>query len=157
MAAFFLEETPVNLIRGQYLKGAKHMDISAFDTRSMDEYAAEARAAYGHTDAYKEYQQRFLGKSAAQQNAAAQGMMALLTRFGAHLGEAPESPDVQALVAQLQSYVTKNFYTCTDEILASYANMYDGDGRFTRNIDDAGGKGTAALAAAAIRHYVSMN
>lgn len=150
-------ENIISLVSGLCLRGMNHLDLAAFDTRSIDQYAQEVRDSYGTTQAYKEYQQRFLGKSAAQQNAAAQGMMALLTRFGAHLGEAPESPDVQALVAQLQSYVTENFYTCTDEILASYANMYDGDGRFTRNIDDAGGKGTAALAAAAIRHYVSMN
>lgn len=150
-------ENIIDMTRGLCLMGTKHLNLSAFDTRRIDEYAAEARASYGKTAAYEEYEQRFLGRSAADQNAAAQGMMALIARFGAHLGESPECPEVQTLVGQLQEYVTEHFYTCTNEILASYADMYDGDGRFTRNIDQAGGEGTAALAAAAIRHYVRNN
>ena len=150
-------ENIIDMTRGLCLMGTKHLNLSAFDTRRIDEYAAEARASYGKTAAYDEYEQRFLGRSAADQNAAAQGMMALIARFGAHLSESPECPEVQTLVGQLQEYVTEHFYTCTNEILASYADMYDGDGRFTRNIDQAGGEGTAALAAAAIRHYVRNN
>ncbi|MBR2717769.1 MAG: MerR family transcriptional regulator [Clostridia bacterium] len=150
-------ENIIDMTRGLCLMGTKHLNLSAFDTRRIDEYAAEARASYGKTAAYEEYERRFLGRSAADQNAAAQGMMALIARFGAHLGESPECPEVQTLVGQLQEYVTEHFYTCTNEILASYADMYDGDGRFTRNIDQAGGEGTAALAAAAIRHYVRNN
>lgn len=150
-------ENIIDMTRGLCLVGTKHLNLSAFDTRRIDEYAAEARASYGKTAAYEEYERRFLGRSAADQNAAAQGMMALIARFGAHLGESPECPEVQTLVGQLQEYVTEHFYTCTNEILASYADMYDGDGRFTRNIDQAGGEGTAALAAAAIRHYVRNN
>lgn len=150
-------ENIINLTRGLCLVGTKKLDLSAFNTNHIDEYAAEARASYGKTAAYQEYEQRFLSRNTADQSAVSQGFMALLARFGAHLGESPDRPEVQALVSQLQAYVTEHFYTCTNEILASYADLYEGDGRFTRNIDNAGGEGTAALAAAAIRHFVQHN
>jgi len=137
--------------------GTNNLNLTGFDHKQIDDYAAQAKATYGQTEAYKEYEKRFLTQDKASQNQASQAFMALLSRFGAHLGEAPECPEVQALVAQLQAFVTEHFYTCTDEILASFANLYDGGGSFTRNIDAAGGEGTAALAAAAIRHYVRGN
>ncbi|MBE5804858.1 MAG: MerR family transcriptional regulator [Clostridiales bacterium] len=146
-------ENLIDLTRGLCTVGTNHLDFSAFDHRSIDEYAAEARATYGKTAAYKEYEQRFLSRSEDDQSAASQEFMALLGRFGTHLGEAPDSPEVQALVGQLQGFITEHFYTCTDQILASFANLYDGGGRFTQSIDKAGGPGTAALAAQAIRCY----
>ena len=133
--------------------GTNHLDFTGFDHKQIDEYAAQAKATYGKTEAYKEYEQRFLTQDSSRQAQTGQDFMALLSRFGAHLGEAPESPEVQALVAELQAYITEHFYTCTDQILASFANLYDGGGSFTQNIDKAGGSGTAALAAQAIRHY----
>lgn len=147
-------ENLIDLTRGLCIVGTKNLDFSSFDTRQIDEYAAEARATYGKTDAFKEYEQRFLTKDTDAQSRISQDFMALLARFGAHLGEAPETPEVQALVEQLQDFITEHFYTCTNQILASFADMYDGGGRFTENIDKAGGSGTAALAAQAIRHYV---
>ncbi len=48
-------------------------------------------------------------------------------------------PDVQAQVANLQAYITENFYTCTKEILQNLGLMYVEDERFTTNIDRAGG------------------
>lgn len=150
-------ENLIDLTRGLCLVGTKHLDFSSFDTSRIDEYAAQARATYGKTDAYKEYEQRFLAQSSEQQSSAAQGFMALLSRFGTHLGEDPASAEVQLLVTQLQGYITEHFYTCTDQILASFANLYDGGGSFTRNIDKLGGAGTAALAAQAIRIYTQKN
>lgn len=150
-------ENLIDLTRGLCLMGTNNLNLTGFDHKQIDDYAAQAKATYGQTAAYKEYEKRFLTQDKASQNQASQAFMALLSRFGAHLGEAPECPEVQALVAQLQAFVTEHFYTCTDEILASFANLYDGGGSFTRNIDAAGGEGTAALAAAAIRHYVRGN
>lgn len=146
-------ENLIDLTRGLCLMGTNHLDFTGFDHKQIDEYAAQAKATYGKTEAYKEYEQRFLTQDSARQAQTGQDFMALLSRFGAHLGEAPESPEVQALVAELQAYITEHFYTCTDQILASFANLYDGGGSFTQNIDKAGGSGTAALAAQAIRHY----
>ena len=55
------------------------------------------------------------------------------------------------LVEKLRGYITEHYYTCTDEILRGLAAMYAGGGSMTENIDAAGGPGTGAFIAAAIR------
>ena len=59
------------------------------------------------------------------------------------------SPEVQSLVVKLQEYITQNYYTCTNEILAGLGKMYACDGRFKKNIDKYG-EGTAEFVAEAI-------
>ena len=51
----------------------------------------------------------------------------------------------------ISDYITEHFYTCSDEILFSLGQMYAGGGEFMANIDKAGGEGTAAFVAEAIR------
>ena len=59
------------------------------------------------------------------------------------------SPEVQTLVVKLQDYLTQNYYTCTNEILAGLGKMYVADERFKKNIDKYG-DGTAEFASKAI-------
>ena len=66
---------------------------------------------------------------------------------------AANSPEMQSLVVKLQEYITENYYTCTDEILAGLGRMYTCDERFKKNIDKYG-KGTAEFEAEGIRIYV---
>ena len=139
------------LARGLKAKGMKHMDFSAFDTRKIDDYAAQAKAAWGKTDAWKEYESR--GKSAEDDKQSGEKLMALFTEFGKHRNIDPASAEAKTMVQQLQDFITANFYTCTVPVLRGLADMYDGGGDFTRNIDKAGGEGTAAFVAAAIRIY----
>ena len=139
------------LARGLKAKGMKHMDFSAFDTRKIDDYAAQAKAAWGKTDAWKEYEAR--GKSTEDNQQSGEKLMALFTEFGKHRNIDPASIEAMAMVQQLQDFITANFYTCTVPVLRGLADMYDGGGDFTRNIDKAGGEGTAAFVAAAIRIY----
>ena len=139
------------LARGLKAKGLKHMDFSAFDTRKIDDYAAQAKAAWGKTDAWKEYESR--GKSAEDDKQSGEKLMALFTESGKRRDIDPACDEAQAMVKQLQNFITANFYTCTVPVLRGLADMYDGGGDFTRNIDQAGGEGTAAFVAAAIRIY----
>ena len=139
------------LARGLKAKGMKHMDFSAFDTRKIDDYAAQAKAAWGKTDAWKEYEAR--GKSTEDNQQSGEKLMALFTEFGKHRNIDPASAEAKTMVQQLQDFITANFYTCTVPVLRGLADMYDGGGDFTRNIDKAGGEGTAAFVAAAIRIY----
>ena len=64
-------------------------------------------------------------------------------------GFVANSPKVQSLVVKLRDYITKNYYTCTDEILAGLGKMYVADERFIKNIDKFG-EGTAEFANRAI-------
>ena len=67
-------------------------------------------------------------------------------------GATPDSAEAQAAVEALQTHITKNFYTCTKEILAGLGQMYTADERFKANIESHGA-GTADFAAAAIAIY----
>ena len=141
------------LAKGMKLKGLNHMDFSAFDARKIDDYTAQAKAAWGKTDAWKEYEQR--GNTREQNKQSGDALMALIASFGQHRELDPASAEAQAMVQQLQDFITANFYTCTVPVLRGLADMYDGGGDFTRNIDKAGGEGTAAFLANAMRIYCS--
>ena len=67
-------------------------------------------------------------------------------------GHAADSKEAQALVKELQNYITENYYTCTDEILAGLGQMYVTDERFKNNIDQYA-LGTATFVDQAIATY----
>lgn len=144
-------ENLILLAKGMKLKGLNHMDFSAFDSRKIDDYAAQAKAAWSNTDAWKEYESR--GNTREQNQASGEAMMALFTDFGKRRDIDPACDEAQAMVLQLRDFITANFYTCTTPVLRGLADMYDGGGDFTRNIDKAGGPGTAAFLASAMRIY----
>ena len=139
------------LAKGLKTKGLNHMDFSAFDTRKIDDYTAQAKAAWGKTDAWKEYESR--GKTREQNQQSGEALMALFADFGKHRDIAPASEEAQAMVQQLRDFITANYYTCTVPVLTGLAAMYDAGGDFTANIDKAGGQGTAAFIAQAMRIY----
>ena len=80
--------------------------------------------------------------------------MAIFAEFAAlkNDGFAPNSPKMQSLVVKLQDFITRNYYTCTDDILTGLGKMYACDERFKKNIDKYGA-GTAELASKAIAIY----
>jgi len=142
-------------VRGIGVKNMKNMDFSAFDAKKLDEYAAQAKAAWGKTEAYKEFEEKEKGRTKEQSDQIAEGMMALFTEFGLMMkdGKNAESDEVQAQVEKLQEYITEHYYTCTKKILAGLGKMYNGGGSMTENIDKFGGEGTADFAAKAIEVY----
>ena len=138
------------------LKGEKDMDFSAFDTKKMEEYAAQAKAAWGDTHAYHEFEEKSKGRTMNQQQDINTQMMGIFAEFGQLREKDPASEEAQALVKKLQDFITKHFYTCTDEILASLGQMYAAGGEFTENIDKAGGTGTAEFSGKAIEIYTKQ-
>ena len=56
---------------------------------------------------------------------------------------------MQSLVVKLQDFITENYYTCTDEILAGLGNINACNERFKKNIDKYGAE-TAQFASEAI-------
>ena len=130
------------------------LGFEAFDTRKIDEYAAQAKDSWGKTDAWKEYEQKSAGRSREEEIILGERMMAIFAEFGQVIDKGPESKEAQMLMKKLQNYITENFYTCTDEILESLGLMYAGGGDMTANIDKMGGEGTAAFANEAIEAYI---
>ena len=133
--------------------GVISMNFKPFDTTRQDRYAAEAKAKWGKTDAYKEFAQKTAGQSAQDQQSAGEGLMAIFTEIGKIRSLSPESAEAQALVAKLQQYITDHFYTCTPQILRGLGQMYIAGDEMTRNIDTAGGPGTAEFAHKAIEFF----
>ena len=146
-------ENLIDLARGIKLLGVRHLKFDAFDTKKIDEYAAQAKASWGDTPAYKEFEEKSKGRTKEQDRDISLGMMDIFAEFGAIRTMDPASEEAQALVKKLQDYITENFYTCTDEILNGLGKMYSGGGEFTKNIDSYGGEGTAEFAHQAIEIY----
>ena len=146
-------ENLIRLARETKEKGGKIMSFEAFDNKKMDEYAARARASWGGTDAYKEFERKAAGRSREDERSLADRMMGIFAEFGKIRESAPDSEEAQALVTKLQGFISENYYTCTDQILGGLGRAYAAGGEFTENIDKAGGEGTAAFAAAAIEAH----
>ena len=154
-------ENLIDLAKGLKLRGVRHLKFDAFDTRKIDEYAAQAKAAWGTTPAYKEFEQKSKGRTREDDQNIAQGLMDIFAEFGAikdanletNKNADPASAEAQALVKKLQDYITQHFYNCTKEILSGLGKMYAGGGDFTKNIDSYGGEGTAEFAHQAIEVY----
>lgn len=133
--------------------GVIPMDFSAFDKSKQETYAAEAKKRWGKTDAYKEFEEKTAGQTQEQQNTAGDGLMAVFARMGTIRTADPAAPEAQALVKELQDYITAHYYTCTKQILRGLGMMYIAGDEMTANIDKAGGEGTAQFAHDAIEVY----
>ena len=103
----------------------------------MKSYEIEARERYGNTVAYREHEQKTKNYTKEKWVEANDGLMAIFAEFAVckESNISADSAEAQALVAKLQTHITANYYTCTDEILAGLGKMYVADERFKKNID----------------------
>ena len=118
-------------------------------------YLTEVGERWGNTSTYREHEEKTKNYTKEKWAEANDGLMAIFAEFAAckDSGVSADSDEAQALVAKLQVYITANYYTCTDEILAGLGKMYVCDERFKKNIDKYG-EGTAEFAAEGIRIHV---
>ena len=133
----------IALARKIHDEGDSNMNFDAFDTKEFDAYKAEAKARWGDTAAYAQYEKR--GNPAA-----GDGLMDVIAQIAALRPLDPASAEAAAKVRALQAYITANFYDCTDQILAGLGQMYTGDERFKKNIDKHAGEGAAEYVSTAI-------
>lgn len=145
----------IALAKGMLVLGVKYMDFEGFDPKKMDDYSTQAKALYGKTDAYKEFEQKSKSRTKKQE----QDLGAQVMDFFAQLGKMrPCQPDCEAAQAwarDLQAFFTAHFYNCTPQILSSLAQSYAGGGSMTENIDTVGGAGTGAFAKEVIDIYIA--
>ena len=146
-------EKLISLARDTMKTGVLKMDFSAFDNTEIEKYAEEARQKWGQTAAYKEYENKTAAKTDSQKTDVFSKMEAIFREAGRLRSLSPDCEQAQDCVKKLQSFITENCYTCTKEILSGLGQMYVADERFRKNIDKAGGEGTAAFIAKAIENY----
>ena len=140
----------ITFARGLILTGVNNMNFSDFDHKKLDDYSAQAKAMWGKTDAYKEFELKSKGRTKEDEKGLGNDLMSLFTELGKLRDQSADSDAIQNWVAQLQAFITEHYYTCTKSILKGLGEMYAGGGSMTENIDAAGGAGTGAFAKAAI-------
>ena len=131
--------------------GVMNMDFKAYDSKKLDAYAQEAKKRWGHTEAWRESESR--GKTREQECSDADGLMDIFRRLGQYREGSPAVPEAQALIAELQRYISDHYYNCTNQILMGLGQMYAAGDEMNENIDRAGGAGTGDFARRAIEAY----
>ena len=121
----------------------------------MSNYDIEVQEHFGNTDAYKEHAEKTAKYTKDKWRAVNDGLMVIFAKFAECMnnGNTADSDEAQALVKELQNYITENYYTCTNQILAGLGQMYVADERFKTNIDK-NGNGTAEFVSQAIENHI---
>ena len=122
--------------------------------KAINNYDIEVKQRFGDTDAYKEHAEKTANYTKDKWQQVNDGLNAVIAKFAdcRNNGHTAGSDESQALVSELQTYITENFYACGYEILAGLGQMYVADERFKENIDQCG-KGTAECISKAIEIY----
>ncbi len=134
-------------------KGATTMDFDVFDKNTIEAYKAEVIEKWGSTKAYQEYEQKAAARDAEDHGKLAKALMTMFSELGGLKHLSPDSDEVQKKISALQQFITDHYYLCTDEILGGLGELYRCDERFQKNIDRAGGDGTAEFVSQAISAY----
>ena len=103
----------------------------------MNNYDIEVKERWSDTDAYKEHKEKTANYTEEKWQAVNDGLNRVFAKFAEckKNGYTADSVEAQVLVKELQDYITKNYYTCTNQILAGLGQMYVADERFKENID----------------------
>lgn len=117
-------------------------------------FEKEVKEKWGETKAYAAFAAKTKAYSKERFAEVNAGLENIFHTFAQVMqsGAQPGSAEAQALVKKLQDYITENYYTCTDEILAGLGKMYVADERFQSNIDKYA-DGTAEYVSKAIENY----
>lgn len=125
------------------------------NVKEINNYYAEAREKWGNTSEYKEYEAKSKNRTKQEFEDINDRFMNIFSEIGKLKDLSVEDEKVQGKIKQLQQFISDNYYTCTNEILYSLGQMYVNDERFKKNIDNAGGEGTAKFVYEAISVYCS--
>lgn len=134
-------------------KGVTIMNFDVFDKNEIEKYKEEVKTKWGNTKAYLEYKQKDIAQNESSYGKIANELMTMFSELGGLKHLSPNSDEVQKKISALQKFITQHYYVCTNEILNGLGQMYVGDARFKKNIDMAGGDGTAEFVSQAISVY----
>ncbi|MBE6892358.1 MAG: MerR family transcriptional regulator [Ruminococcaceae bacterium] len=138
-------------------KGVSDMNLELKIRNELKNYKDEAFEKWNETAAYQEFKEKNKDKNDNDMVKTAKEMMNIFAEIGSIKDLLPEDESVQREILRLQNFITENYYTCTNEILKGLGQMYTADERFKKNIDNAGGPGTADFVQKAINIYYENN
>lgn len=146
-----LIELVSSAMKGETTMEFKPFDNSAFEAQ-REQYAEEAKARWGNTQAYRESVKRAAQWTEADKARLQKESNEIFSGFAALVGTDPADERVQAMVKRWKAFISQSYYDCTNEILAGLGQMYLADERFMKNLDQFGA-GTAKLMSDAIAAY----
>ena len=135
--------------------GSQNMDLKVFNNEEYNRYANEVKEKWSNTNQYQEYEQKNKNRSKQEFENINNKFMNIFTELGSLKYLPIEDEKVQEKIKLLQEFITNNYYNCTNEILNGLGQMYVNDERLKKNIDKAGGEGTAEFVSQAISVYCS--
>lgn len=121
----------------------------------INEYSAEVKERWGDTIQYKEYKEKSKNRTKQDFENINDIFMNIFSELGELKHLSVEDEKVQEKIKLLQDFISKNYYTCTNEILYSLGQMYVNDERLKNNIDKVAGDGSAQFVCKAISIYCS--
>ncbi len=133
-------------------KGVNIMDFGAFDNKKIEEYKKRAKASFGNTKEYKEYEEKSKNREKESETDLSIKLMGIFAKIGKIKNEDYKSDNAIKLIEELKGFINDNYYTCSNDMLLSLGQMYLSD-EFKQNIDKSGGEGTAEFTNKAIRFY----
>ena len=77
-------ENLIDLARGIQMIGVQALDFSAFDTQKIDDYTAQAKAVWGKTEAYREFEEKDKARTKAEQEVLSKQLIGIFQEFGAY-------------------------------------------------------------------------
>lgn len=119
----------------------------------VNPYHAEAKERWGHTDAYKQSEERVKKMTKEDLARITVENETLLHEIAARMQQGAESPEVQALIARHYAGL-RNFYEPSPEMYRGLADMYVSDPRFTEYYEKHA-VGLAEFMKNAMHHYAS--
>ncbi|MGP4071593.1 MerR family transcriptional regulator [Piscibacillus sp. B03] len=135
-----IDETIYSMKEGKEMSKKK-----MFESFSMVEinahqqkYAKETKDKYGHTDAYKQSQQRASQYTEQDWQSIQEQSNSIYTRLANLMDHPADDEDVQKVIGEWHSLINDNFYECPPEMFKGLGDMYVSDERFTQNIDQYG-------------------
>jgi DNA-binding transcriptional MerR regulator len=146
----------IALAREIQSKGVATMNFNVFGKDEIEAYKAEVIEKWGNTKAYQEFRQKEAARKEGSYDKLADELMTMFSKLGELKHLAPDNGEVQKKISALQQFITDHYYECTKEILTGLGQMYVCDERFLKNIDKAGGDGTAAFVSKAISVYCAQ-
>lgn len=121
----------------------------------IDAYKQEARERWGHTDAYKQSQERTKHWTKADYASAVEDGKKFTQELADTMERGAHSPEFQALIAKHYASI-QTYYDCSLEMYRSLAEMYVSDSRF-RDFYDRFKPGLADCMKSAINYYCDQH
>ena len=146
----------IELAKSMQSTEVEAMSFEAFDTTELDEYTAQAKASWGTSPQWQEFEEKSSNRTKEKERNLGEELMDLFIPFGemTAAGDDPASDKAREHAARIQAFITEHYYQCADEIFAQLGQTYGAGGDFTANINAHAGDGAAEFAAQAIAAYV---